>query len=308
MSNSLDGKVAVVTGAGRGLGRAEAIELARQGARVVINDIGVALDGSAEGKNAADNPADEVVETIRAEGGEAIAHFGDAADFDAARGLVELAVNTWGSLDIVVNNAGVLRDRMLFNMTEEEWDLVVKVHLKGHFVVSRWAAAYWRDKSKHSGEPVYARVVNTTSEAGLLCSPGQPNYSAAKAGIMALTVVTANSIARLGGTANAIAPRARTRMTEGMEMFHATEGGLDVFAPENVSPLVAWLAGPDSANVSGQVFIVWGRQITVVAGPTADEQFETSERWTPERVGDALAPFYAGRTPITDGYGYRDHR
>jgi 3-oxoacyl-[acyl-carrier protein] reductase len=297
----MEGKVAIVTGAGRGLGRAEALELGRLGVRVVVNDVGRSLQGEAEEKS----PADEVVDEIAAAGGEAVADHGDVADWDDSRRLVEKAIERFGQLDILVNNAGFLRDRMLFNMSEEDFDLVVRVHLKGHFCMSRHAAAYWRDRSKAAGEPVYGRVVNTSSEAGLFGSPGQPNYAAAKAGIIALTLATANSMGRYGVTANAIAPRARTRMTETLPGFEEPDPDFDQFAPENVSPLVAYLSSPAAAEVSGQVFVVYGRMIDVVRGPGVDRHFDTEDRWTPDAVDAALTPFYGGRTPIRDGYVYR---
>ncbi len=293
MLAGMDGKVAIVTGAGQGLGRAEALELASQGVKVIVNDF--APPGAA-------NPADATVDQIKAAGGEATAHLGDVADWETAKAMVQLAIDTYGSLDILVNNAGVLRDRMLFNMSEEEWDLVIRVHLKGHFAPTRHAGSYWREQSKSSGAPVYGRIVSTTSEAGMFGAVGQPNYAAAKGGIIQLTLSAAQALAAYGVNANVIAPRARTQMTEQLGGFDATDGDFEIFAVENVSPLVAYLGSPQAAKVSGQVFIVWGRDISVLAGPTVDQVLVTKDRWTPDIVSEALTPFYEGRQPITDGF------
>ena len=260
MTKICDGRVVIVTGAGRGLGRAHALELARQGARVVVNDLGAALDGSGR----AAGPAQEVADAISAAGGEATTSGEDVADWDGARRLIATATDRWGRLDVLVNNAGFVRDRMLVSATEEEWDAVVRVHLKGHFATARHAAAFWRERAK-AGAPVDARIINTTSGAGLRGSVGQGAYSAAKAGIVALTLVEAAELGRYGVTANAIAPTARTRMTEAVfaEMMQKPEQGFDAMAPENVAPLLAWLASAQSKGVTGRVFEVSGGKISV---------------------------------------------
>ncbi len=288
MSSGLcDGRVAIVTGAGRGLGRAHALELAAQGAAVVVNDLGAELDGTGR----SDGPAGEVVDVIRRTGGQAIANGEDVADWDGARRLVAAAREAFGRLDVVVNNAGFLRDRMFVNATEEEWDAVVRVHMKGHFAVARWAAAGWRDEAKAGARPD-ARIINTTSGAGLMGSVGQAVYSAAKAGILGLTLVQAAELARYGVTANAICPAARTRMTEAV--FAATMArpedpeAFDPMAPDNVSPLVAWLASADSAGVTGRVFEIEGGVVSVADGWQHGPAQSRPGRWDAAELGPAV--------------------
>ncbi|MFD0421612.1 3-oxoacyl-ACP reductase [Streptomyces parvus] len=294
----LDGLSAIVTGAGRGLGRAEALELARLGAAVVVNDYGQpGRDGSGEASAA---PAEEVAAEIRAAGGRAVAHLGDVSDHEQARGLVESAISAHGRLDILVNNAGILRDRMVFSMTEEEWDSVIRVHLKGHFNTTHFAAAHWRARSKATGGPVYGRIVNTSSEAFLAGSAGQPNYAAAKGGIVGLTTSTALALAKYGVTANAICPRARTRMTE--DVFagfqEPADGTLDPLAPEHVSPLVGYLASPAAAGVNGQLLVVHGGMVAVVERPRVAARFDAAkETFTFAELDGLLTPYYADRPP-----------
>ncbi|MFH8615712.1 3-oxoacyl-ACP reductase [Streptomyces sp. NPDC017979] len=298
MSLPLDGLSAIVTGAGRGLGRAEALELASLGASVVVNDYGQPGRDGTGGASA--TPAQEVAEEIRAAGGAAVAHHGDVADFAAARDLVALAVTTYGKLDVLVNNAGILRDRMVFSMTEDEWDSVIRVHLKGHFNTTRFASAHWRERSKATGGPVHGRIVNTSSEAFLAGSAGQPNYAAAKGGIVGLTTSTASALARYGVTANAICPRARTRMTE--DVFagfqEPADGVLDPLSPEHVAPLVGYLAAPAAAGVNGQLFVVHGGMVAVVAHPPVVAQFDTEkESFSHDELDALLTPYYAARPP-----------
>ena len=286
-----------MTGAGRGLGRAEALELARLGAAVVVNDFGQpGRDGSGE---ASAGPAEEVAAEIRAAGGRALAHTGDVADFQQARELVELAIGEFGKLDVLVNNAGILRDRMVFSMTEGEWDAVIRVHLKGHFNTTHFAAAHWRERSKAVGGPVYGRIVNTSSEAFLAGSAGQPNYAAAKGGIVGLTTSTALALAKYGVTANAICPRARTRMTEDVFAgFEQPADGLDPLAPEHVAPLVGYLSSPAAARVNGQLLVVHGGMVAVVERPRVQAKFDSKQdTFTYDELDAVLTPHYADRPP-----------
>jgi NAD(P)-dependent dehydrogenase (short-subunit alcohol dehydrogenase family) len=294
------GRVVVVTGAGRGIGRAHALAFAAQGASVVVNDVGAALDGSGTSVG----PAQQVVEQIEAAGGRAVANTDDVADWAGAQRLVDTAVSTFGRLDVLVNNAGFLRDRMLVTLSEQEWDAVIRVHLKGHFAPLRHAAAYWRGRAK-AGEDVDARIVNTSSGAGLMGSVGQGNYSAAKAGIAGLTVVAAAELARYGVTVNAIAPAARTRMTE--EVFAATmappSDGFDAMAPDNVSPLVVWLGSVRSRHVTGRVFEVEAGRISVADGWRHGPVVDRGARWSPEEIGPAVASLLAEAPESEPVYG-----
>lgn len=295
MSLPLDGLTAIVTGAGRGLGRAEALELGRLGAAVVVNDFGQpGRDGSGE---ASATPAEQVAAEIRAAGGRALAHTGDVADHEQAGELVESAVAEFGRLDILVNNAGILRDRMVFSMTEDEWDSVIRVHLKGHFNTTHFASAHWRARSKATGAPVYGRIVNTSSEAFLAGSAGQPNYAAAKGGIVGLTTSTALALAKYGVTANVICPRARTRMTEDVFAgFGRPDEGLDPLAPEHVAPLVGYLASPAAADVNGQLLVVHGGMVAVVERPRVAARFDSKQdTFSHDELDALLTPYYADR-------------
>jgi NAD(P)-dependent dehydrogenase (short-subunit alcohol dehydrogenase family) len=286
-----DGRVVIVTGAGRGIGRAHALEFARQGARLVVNDLGAHVDGT----GSSTGPAGEVVDEIRAMGGEAVANGDDVADWEGAQRLVNTAVETFGGLDVLVNNAGILRDRMLVNMTDEEWDAVIHVHLRGTFAPTRWAAAYWRERTK-AGQPNDARVISTSSPSGLFGNVGQTNYGAAKAGIASFTIIAAQELARYGVTCNAIAPVARTRMTEnlgGASGADVKPGDFDIFAPENVSPLVVWLGSPESKDVTGQVFSVAGGRISVVEGWRRGPTAQQDDRWDPAELGKVVPDLVA---------------
>ncbi len=301
MSKICEGRVVIVTGAGRGIGRGHALEFARQGAKVVVNDLGAEADG----QGSSEGPAGEVVEAIRAMGGEAIANGEDVADWEGSGRMVKAALDAWGRLDVVVNNAGFLRDRMFASGSVEEWDAVIRVHLRGHFCTSRHAAGYWRGESK-AGNPVDARIINTSSGAGLQGSVGQATYSAAKAGIAALTLVQAAEMGRYGVTANAIAPAARTRMTEAVfaeTMQKPEDGSFDEMAPENVAPLVVWLGSAESKEISGRMFEVEAGRISVADGWRKGPEADKGARWEPDEVGAVVQDLLAKAVPPQKVYG-----
>jgi NAD(P)-dependent dehydrogenase (short-subunit alcohol dehydrogenase family) len=295
-----DGRVVVVTGAGGGLGRAHALAFAAEGARVVVNDIGTSREG--EGRSAA--PAQQVVDEISAAGGDAVANTDDITDWDGAENLIRSAIDAFGGLDVLVNNAGFLRDRMLVGMSVEEWDAVIRVHLRGHFCPLRHAGAYWREQAK-AGAAVDARIINTSSGAGLMGSVGQGNYSAAKAGIVGMTLVAAAELGRYGVTANAIAPAARTRMTEVAmpDMMKVPEVGFDAMAPENVSPLVVWLGSPESRDVTGRVFEVEGGMVSVADGWQHGPKADKGSRWEPAELGGVIRELLVKAPVPTPVYG-----
>ena len=302
MAGICDGRVVIVTGAGRGLGRAHALEFARQGAKVVVNDVGAELDGT----GSSSGPAGEVVDQIRAMGGDAIANGDDVADYAQSEQLIRSAVERWGSLDVVVNNAGILRDRMIFNMSVDDFDAVIRVHLRGTWCMCHHAAVYWRDKAK-DGTLVDARIINTSSPAGLYTSMGQTNYGPAKAGIANMTIILAAELGRYGVTVNAISPGARTRMTETIRrpggVMAAPADGFDAGDPANISPLVVWLGSAEARQVTGRVFNVRGGSISVAepwhAGPEADKH----ERWEPAELGPVVQDLLARAAPRPGPFG-----
>jgi len=296
MPGLCEGRVAIITGAGRGLGRVYALELARQGAAVVINDLDTAHKGAAE---AAARSADELVAQIIAEGGRAVANYDDIADWSAAGRLVAQTVEAFGRLDVLVNNAGILRDRTIAAMSEDEWDSVIRVHLRGTAAMSHWAAAYWRDLAK-SGQPVDARIINTTSASGLYGSPSQSNYAAAKAGIASFTVTIALELDRYGVTVNAVAPAARTRLTQALITDDSA------FPPERVAPIVAWLASAESKDVTGRVFDVGGDWLSVAQGWRKGPIARRSDGWTTPDVGETLRDLLAKAAPNASFFGTVD--
>jgi NAD(P)-dependent dehydrogenase (short-subunit alcohol dehydrogenase family) len=308
---SLDGKVALVTGAGRGIGREHALALAEAGAKVVVNDLG----GSLAGEGTDSTPAQSVVNEIVAAGGEAVANYDDVSDFAAAEHMIQRAIERYGALDILVNNAGILRDRMLVNMTEDEWDAVIAVHLKGHFGPTRHAAAYWRERSK-AGEEVRGRVINTSSPSGVFGNVGQANYGAAKAAIAGFTLIAAQELQRYGVTVNCIAPNARTRMTEETfgDLPPPEEGEFDPLDPGNMSPLVVALAADEAQEITGQCFFVWGGSVNVLQPWDAGELFAVDEKWDADdllaqlkdRFPDGAAP--AGMVAMMGKAGGRSMR
>ena len=294
----LSGKVAIITGAGRGLGREEAMQLARQGASVVISDINLP-----DAEQAAHNTVDE----IKAAGGEAIAVLGDCADTADSERLFKTALDTYGDVNIMVNNAGFCRDKTIFGMSDEEFDSVIRVHLRGHFVNMRNATKYWREKAK-AGEQVYGRLISTSSEAMLYGSAGQPNYASAKAGITAMTMGAAQLMIKYGITCNVIMPRARTAMTDQghtAQMFAAPEQGFDAFNPENVAPLVGYLSSPEAGHISGEVMVVWGGQVNVVQRPSLSAPFQSADggKWELDELHSSLSQYFnADHVPVQDGF------
>jgi NAD(P)-dependent dehydrogenase (short-subunit alcohol dehydrogenase family) len=293
-----DGRVAIVTGAGRGIGREHALLLSAQGAKVVVNDLGGSMDGSGSDTG----PAQQVVDEIVAAGGEAVANTDDVSDWSGAEKLIAAAVDAFGRLDVLINNAGILRDRMLVNMTEAEWDAVIKVHLKGTFGPSHFAANHWRDRSK-AGDEVDARIINTSSPSGIYGNVGQTNYGAAKAGIASFTIIAAKELARYGVTVNAIAPAALTRMTQDLGMGQADDATKETLSPRHIAPVVCWLASPESATVTGRVFDVSGRMLSVSEGWHRGPTIEGPDD-DPAVLGQAVLDLVAQARPNANMFGY----
>jgi 3-oxoacyl-[acyl-carrier protein] reductase len=298
---NLEGKVVVITGAANGLGRNHALYFAKHGAHVVVNDLGVGADGKGRDESA----ARAVVEEIQKAGGKAVPHFGDVADFGVAQSLVKAAVDAFGSLDVMILNAGFTRDAVIFNMSEEDFDAVVRVHLKGHFAPMKFASLYWREKSKAAGGPIFGRLISTASESFLFGTPGQPNYAAAKAGIVSLTMGAAKLLLKYGVTANVVMPRARTRMTLQGPMgsiFEKPKEGFDNFAPENSTPLFAYLCTPEAQNITAHVFLVWGKQVQVLGRIPKAATFDSDAPWNLDNLHRHLGPWFEKKQPIVDGY------
>jgi len=299
----LDGKVAIVTGGGRGLGRSHALLLAEEGASVVVNDLGGEWDGSGADTRA----ASEVAAEITTAGGKAVANFDDVADWEGGQRMINQAIDAFGGLDALVCNAGFVRDRTVFNMTEGEWDSVVRVHMKGHFVPTRWATAYWRERFKETNEPVNARIVYTASEAGLYGNAGQANYSAAKAGIASMAIVVAREMEKYGVTCNTLNPRARTRMTIntfGADRLTGKEGEFDYNDPDNVSPLVAFLCSDAAADITGQTFVAGGDTVAWMQGWTrASRVKKDKDRWTPSELVAAKAELFGDKSTRPPRFG-----
>ncbi len=305
MTGICEGRVAIVTGAGRGIGREHALELAHQGAKVVVNDLGGEMDGSGSPTT---GPAVEVVDDIRSAGGEAVANGDDVSDWQGAQRLINTAVQEFGQLDVLINNAGILRDRMLVNMTDDEWDAVIQVHLRGTFAPTRWAATYWRERTK-AGEANDGRIINTSSASGIYGNVGQANYGAAKAGIAAFTIIVAKELGRYGVTVNAIAPGALTRMTANLGMGQRAADrkpeDFDATSPANIAPLVTWLASSESLGVTGQVFNVAGGRISVAEGWAAGPGVDKGDRWDPAELGTVIPDLVARAAPGATMQGTR---
>jgi NAD(P)-dependent dehydrogenase (short-subunit alcohol dehydrogenase family) len=289
---ALDGKVAIVTGAGRGIGRGEAIGLAAEGASVIVNDLGGSWDGTGHDQR----PAQQVVDEIVAAGGAAVANYDDIAEWDGGRRLIEQAIDTYGRLDILVCNAGIARDRTIFNMSESEWDDVIRVHLKGHFVPTHFATAHWRELAKSTGKPANGRIIFTSSGSGVYGNSGQANYGAAKAGIAALGIIVAREMERYGVTCNSICPRARTRLTESAHGAFASvsEDQFDEYHPDNAAPLIAFLASDAASDVSGQTFLIFGGRIELLCGWRVANSIELPRRWTLQEIVDSKDALFDG--------------